>query len=101
MFILMTHFFELNEKTKPITTKTLFLLRILSLWVSYLSWPHTYHLAARQGFEKHSLSIKGLFNLPQKARCKGFYPTGFPQDTAVQQNWNLYLIVNLLQLAHF
>lgn len=67
-FILTTLFLELSEKT--VITKTLFLLRILSLSVSYLSQPHTYYLAARKGFEKHSLSIKGLLHASQKPGVK-------------------------------
>lgn len=100
----MIHFHELSEKTKAVITKTVFLLRLSSLWVSYLSQPHSYFLAAREGFEKHSLSIKGLFHPSLKPGIK-FLPYRFSachqsaQDTPVQQNWNWYPIVNLLQLA--
>lgn len=101
----MTHFFELSEKTKAVITKTLFLLRVLSLWVNYLSQPHSYYLAAREGFQKHSLSIKGSFHLSQKSGVKVstllvFCLPQSAQDTSLQENWNLHLIENLLQLAH-
>lgn len=76
MLILMIHFHELSEKTKAVITKTVFLLRLPSLWVSYLSQPHSYFLAAREGFEKHSLSIKGLFHPSLKPGIK-FLPYWF------------------------
>jgi len=85
----------MHEKPELGITKTVFLPRIISLWVNYLSWPHTHYLAIRKIFDKHSLRTKGLFHLSQMSGAKVYTPLVFcilksEHITWIQQNWNLH-----------